>query len=554
MGKKITKLTAAQEKALPECREMWRAYGLSTERADRAKAEAAQVRPPALRVRVDGLIVDNFAGGGGASTGLEEATGRSPDYAINHDAEALALHAANHPKTKHLREDVWDVDPAALCAGRPVALAWFSPDCTYHSRARGGKPFRERDKAKRRRGLAWVVTRWAKAVRPRLIVCENVKEFEDWGPLRDDGTPDPARAGFTFRRWVARMENLGYRVSWRILRACDYGAPTSRARLFIIASLDDEPAWPQATHGAGTGVPYRTAAECIDWTIPCPSIFDRSRPLADATLRRIARGIQRYVIGAAQPFIVPVKTWGGGGNDPRSLDEPMRTITRSKRGEFALVAPSLIQTGYGERRGQEPRALDIGRPLGTVVGGGAKHALVAAFLARHYGGHENDGAQLTIPLHTITTQDHHALVASHLIKFQQNSVGQDPREPLHTVMAGATRFAEVRAFLMAYYGTDQAAQLRLPMPTATTRDRFALVTVQGQEYVIADIGMRMLSPRELYNAQGFPASYVIDPEFNGKPLTKTAQIACCGNSVPPPFSRAIAAANLRAPERRTEAA
>lgn len=517
-------------------------------------------RPPELRVSLEGLIVDNFAGGGGASTGIEWALGRSPDFAINHDKYALAMHEANHPNTMHLQEDVWDVDPARLCAGRPVSLAWFSPDCTFHSRARGGKPFRDRDRAKRRRGLAWVVTRWARAVRPRVICLENVPEFEEWGPLLDDGMPDPDRRGFTYRRWRAQLENLGYVVESAPLVACDYGAPTSRRRLFVIARCDGRPiVWPEPTHGPGR-LPYRTAAECIDWSVPCPSIFTRKRPLAAATLRRIARGIRRYVIDSASPFIIPMTH----PRDARihAIGEPFRTITGAHRGELALVAPALIQTSYGEREGQAPRALDIQAPLGTIVAGGVKHSLVAAFLARHYGGHENDGADFRKPISTITMRDHHSVVSSHLVKFYGTSTQGIPlTDPMPTITAngrGGGHLAEVRAFLMAYYGTDQDAQLRQPMPTVTTRDRFALVTVHGQDYVIADIGMRMLEARELFNGQSFNPDYIIDPVVElrrGKKLVldrlpKTRQIMCVGNSVPPRQAMAIVQAQFADEEMR----
>lgn len=555
------------------------------------------MRPPVLRLHQEEFVVDNFAGGGGASTGLEWAIGRSPDIAINHDPEALAMHEANHPHTRHYCESVWTVDPIEVCGGRPVGLAWFSPDCTFHSKARGAKPFRDRDAAKRRRGLAWIVVRWAKAVRPRIIALENVEEFEDWGPLLDDGLPDPLRRGFTFRRWKKQLENMGYVVESRQLKACDYGAPTSRKRLFVVARCDGQPiTWPQPTHGPGRARPFRTAAECIDWTIPCPSIFDRARPLAENTMRRIARGVRRYVLESAEPFIVPVKTWGGGGNEPRSLHEPMRTITASKRGEFALVtpfvartdmhksnagcvyptedplrtittggsfaivAPTLIQTGYGERPGQAPRSLDLHAPLGTIVAGGAKHALVAAFLAKHYGGEHpsgepkgGPGVPLTGPLGTVTTQDHHHLVTSHLLQLngsleQRQISGQDLRRPFNTVTAGGQHFAEVRAFLLKYFGTDQDPRLEEPLHTITTRHRFGLVTVYGVDYVIVDIGMRMLTPRELFLAQGFRDTYVIDPFVTrgelSQRLTKTAQVRMCGNSVPPHMSAAIAGANF----------
>lgn len=458
-----------------------------------------------LQLAPDELIVDNFAGGGGASTGIKMATGRDPDIGINHDRPALAMFKANHPTTRVLCEDVRDVSPRFVCAGRRVGLGWFSPDCTFFSKARGSKPFRDRNRARRRRGLAGVVLRWAAEVRPRVIIVENVEEFQHWGPLGEDGEPDPERRGQSFRRWRSRLENLGYKVELRSLRACDYGAPTSRRRLFIIARCDGQPIiWPEPTHGPGRPSPWRTAAECIDWMIPVPSIFDRARPLAEATLRRIARGIRRHVLEAERPFIVP---------------------------QLGAV-PTLIQTGWGERPGQAPRVPGLDKPLGTIVADGQKHALVAAFLAKHYGGGPNGvqtpGQQMGLPLGTITTQDHHALVTSRLAPAG----------------ASAARAAQVRAFILAYYGTDQDAQIALPLPTITTRDRFALVTIAGQDYAIVDVGMRMLWPRELFNAQGFPPDYVIDPEIDGRPLPKTAQVEKVGNSVSPYMAAALVSAQF----------
>lgn len=439
------------------------------------------------------MIVDNFAGGGGASTGIELALGVSPDIAVNHDPEALTMHAANHPATQHLCGDVWDVDPVAVCKGQPVDLAWFSPDCTHHSKAKGSKP-----RNAKRRGLAWVVVRWARAVRPRVIALENVEEFADWGPLDNDGMPNKDKMGFTFRRWVGTLRAAGYVVEWKELRACDYGAPTTRKRLFVVARCDGLPiVWPRPTHGPGTGKPWRTAAECIDWTIPTPSIFGRKKPLADKTLARIARGIRKFVLESSRPFIVPTP--------------------------HGLTAPTMVQTGYGERDGQAPRILDLAQPLGTVVAGGAKHALVSAFIAKHFGGAGTPGSSLTLPLGTVTTQDHNALVTA--------SLGHDRR-------------AEVRAFLTAFYGTSTGQPAQMPLGTVTTHDRFGLVTVEGHAYEIVDIGMRMLSPRELFRAQGFPDSYIIDPKHDGKPLTQTAQIRMCGNSVCPPIAAAIVRANV----------
>jgi len=540
-------------------------------------------RPPAIRIHSDDLIIDNFAGGGGASLGIEWALGRSPDIAVNHDPEAIAMHAANHPGTRHHCESVWDVDPIKVCGKRRVALAWFSPDCKHFSKAKGGKPV-----DKKIRGLAWVVIKWAKAVKPRVIVLENVEEFQDWGPLLEDGRPCPERRGFTFRRWQKQLANLGYEVETRELRACDFGAPTIRKRLFVIARCDGQPiVWPERSHGQGLD-PYHTAAECIEWSVPCPSIFERKKPLAENTLRRIARGIRRYVIESPNPFIVrcahgeKTKEGRARGRGEHPLSEPLPTQTASP--DFALVtpilataahskttgrapnawtveeplrttssvndkmlvAPTLINTRNGEREGQLPRVRDIEDPMPTVTGLGSQGALVEAFLARHYGGHENDGSALQIPIPTITAKDHHALVSSHLVKLKGTARdGQPVTEPLHTVQAGGLHYGEVRAFLLAYYGTEQQKpRLALPLPTITSRDRFGLVTVHGQDYLIADIGMRMLSPRELFRAQGFPDSYVIDPIVKGKPLSKTAQVKMVGNSVCPPIAAAIVRAQF----------
>jgi DNA (cytosine-5)-methyltransferase 1 len=504
-------------------------------------------------------IVVLFAGGGGSCTGIAQALGRPIDVAVNHSPAAIAMHTANHPSTTHHCESVWTVDPKTAVGGGKVGLLWASPDCKHFSRAKGGKP-----REKSVRSLAHVVVEWARDVQPRIIMLENVREFEGWGPLDSDDMPIKARTGETFREWVGRLELLGYRVEWRTLVAADYGAPTTRERLYLIARCDGLPiVWPEPTHGAGRALPWRTAAECIDWTIPCPSIFERAKPLAEATLRRIARGIQRYVIAAARPFIVPLCHTTSG---PRahSGDAPLPTITTAKGGEFAvcapyiatmrgtapdqiaasahqlteplrtisaggihhaLVAPALIQTSYGEREGQAPRVLDLHKPLGTVVAGGQKHGLVAAFLARHYGGNENDGAALTRPMHTVTCQDHHALVTAPLV------APGDHRD-------------EVRAFLVKYYGTSSAASLREPLDTVTTRDRFGLVTIDGCDYAIADIGMRMLQPHELFAAQGFPPDYQLDVDLAGKRLTKTQLIELVGNSVCPPVARALVEANV----------
>ncbi len=433
------------------------------------------------------LIVDLFAGGGGASTGIELATGRYVDIAVNHDPKAVAMHETNHPQTRHFCEDVFEVDPVAVTKGKPVGLLWASPDCKHFSKAKGGKPV-----SKKIRSLAWVVVKWARLVRPRVICLENVEEFQTWGPLEGD-LPDPARKGETFRRWVAELEKLGYDVQYKELRACDYGAPTIRKRLFLVARCDGLPiVFPQPTHGKGLK-PYKTAAEIIDWSIPCPSIFGRAKPLSDNTLRRIANGIVRFVINVQKPFIVKD------------------------------CAKLLIQMGYGDNEGR--RVLDLNKPLGTVTSGGNKFALVSAFLAKHYSGVV--GTRVNNPVGTITTVDHHSLVTVGMSDVPTN------------------RTEEVRAFLINYYGTGTSAAVNEPLNTCTGHVHSGLVAVRigGKEYAIADIGLRMLQPHELYAAQGFPSGYVFDRSGSGAPLSKEAQIRMCGNSVCPPVAAALVKAN-----------
>jgi len=568
-----------------------------------------------------GLIVDNFAGGGGASTGIEAAIGRSVDIAINHDPEAIAMHKANHPNTRHYCQDVWEVDPVEATRGddgRPqlVRLAWFSPDCKHFSKAKGGKP-----REKKIRDLAWVVHRWVEALRPYdahpvVIMLENVEEFRTWGPLLDDGKPCPARKGETFAEWCQQLRDHGYAVQWRELKACDYGAPTSRKRLFLIARRDGEPiVWPEPTHGPLRSHRYRTAADIIDWSLPCPSIFERARPLKDATCRRIATGIMRYVINCQRPFILPITHTGG--ERVHSIDEPLRTITTAQRGELALISPhvstmrnsgkpttaagepmhtivadgahktlvsaalvgvggrrgqsapadverpyptitakadgaiasaTLIQTGYGEREGQQPRVPGLGKPLGTIVAGGGKHALVAAFMAQHNAGNTPRPKRMDEPVSTITGRGtQQQLVTSNLIKLQNNQDAKPVDAPIDTVLAGGQHYAEVRAFLIKYYGNERDGHTLFgPLGTVTTRDRFGVVTVtiDGVDYAISDIGMRMLTAPELFAAQGFPSDYTIDFDFNGKPLTKTAAVRMVGNSVCPPLPSALVRANL----------
>lgn len=525
------------------------------------------------------LVVDIFAGAGGASCGIRAALGREIDHALNHDPQAVEVHTANHPGTEHHCADAVEAVPLEITGGRPVGLAWFSPDCTHHSRAKGGKP---RDK--NIRALAWVVVRWAREVRPRVIMLENVPEFEEWGPLREDGRPCRDRRGSTFRAWADALRELGYAVEWRVLCAADYGAPTIRRRLFLIARCDGEPVrWPDPTHAprdrAGMlGLrPWVAAAECIDWSLPVHSIFlspeearaaGVRRPLAEATLRRIAVGLRRFVIEAGRPFIVQTGHQTGDGGKVRDPGDPLSTVVT--KNEHCVVAPTLAQTGYGERDGQSPRAPDLDRPLGTIVGGGCKHALVAAFLAKHYGGVYGHG--LDRPVGTVTATDHHGPVAAHLVKLRGMGGWKDPTLPLDTVCAQAPTFgvaasfleqmhgtgrgvdmggpcptvtaggnhlAAVSAFLVKYYGAATAQDLRDPLGTATARARFGLVLVDGVPHRIVDIGMRMLQPHELLRAQF--GSHAEGYRLLG---SKARQIHAIGNSVPPQVAEALVRANL----------
>ncbi|WP_407255660.1 DNA cytosine methyltransferase [Klebsiella quasipneumoniae] len=601
------------------------------------------------------LIVDNFAGGGGASTGIEMAIGRSVDIAINHDKNAVDMHRTNHPDTLHYCENVFDVDPVAATGGKAVGFAWFSPDCTHHSKARGSKPVKREI-----RGLAWVSVRWGLDVRPRVMALENVEEFKTWGPLLScEMRPDPERSGETFRAFVGMLSTgisedhpalfecceflgispdskqakrliagLGYKVEYRELRASDYGAPTIRKRLFMLMRCDDKPiVWPEASHGdpksaavmTGKLAPWRTAAECIDWSIPAPSIFDRKKPLAVNTLKRIARGIQRFVVDSDNPFIVkcnhtttrgkydcfrgqgwysPIQTItkthgyalavptlapfmaGNGGSqyqaNPRPLNKPVHTILKQSRacvvapviarqfgasighradepsatitagggGKSQLVTATLIQMGYGERVGQSPRVLNLGKPLGTVTAGGNKFAVTTAFLAKHYGGnYTGPGVALDEPAHSVTTVDHHALVTSHLVKLRGTCRdGQRTDEPMPTITAGGQHVGEVSALLAANdYDERRADQVKAFLNSFGVSE---LVTIKGIVYRIVDIGMRMLQPHELYRAQGFPEWYIIDRDYRGVKYSKDKQVARCGNAVPPPFAEALVRANL----------
>lgn len=645
------------------------------------------------------IIVDNFAGGGGASTGIELAIGRSVDIAINHDPNAVAMHTTNHPDTLHYCESVYEVRPKIATAGRPVGLAWFSPDCRHFSKAKGAKPVE-----KAIRGLAWIVIRWALDVSPRVMMLENVEEFKTWGPLLvGEMRPDPERAGETFEAFIGMLSTgvpadhpalmecceflqlspdseqvqqlvtgLGYDVDYRELRACDYGAPTIRKRFFMVMRRDGQPIiWPEVTHGdpkspavqAGKLAPWRTAAECIDWSISAPSIFERKKPLAENTLKRIARGIQRFVLDNPAPFIVkcnhtttkgkydyfrgqalaeplqtitkthgyaiavphltkfrtgatgqpvnePVPTVtagtsrrpGGNGHalglveaalapfvagaggpkysaKPRSMespmhtlcntnhacviapviarqfgssighraDEPSATITAGGGGKSQLVVPTMIQMGYGERPGQEPRVLQLDNPLGTVTAGGNKFATVSAFLAKHYGGnYTGPGVGLDEPMHSVTTVDHHAAVTSHLVKLRGTCRdGQRTDAPMPTITAGGTHVGEVKTLLAVdAYDEKRAEEALKFLREYCGPDSSGLVTIDGVVYRIVDIGMRMLQPHELYRAQGFPEWYIINRDYRGVKYAKDKQVARCGNAVPPPFAEALVRANL----------
>lgn len=568
------------------------------------------------------INVDLFAGGGGASTGIEMGLGRPVHIAINHNPAAISMHQANHPGALHLQTDVWAVDPVEVLAGRHIGWFHASPDCTHHSQAAGGQP-----RKKEIRDLSWVVVKWAGIAQPRIISLENVKQIRQWGPLiakrckqtgrvmRLDGSvampgervprgeqflvPDPKRKGTTWAKFQACLTALGYVVEHRIIKACDYGAPTSRERLFMVARRDGHTiAWPEPTHAAKPAkgqLPYRTAAECIDFSLPSQSIFERKKPLADATMRRIAKGIQREVLQKAKPFIVPVTHQGA--DRLHSVDDPFRTITAASRGELALAAASLVSVGYGERAGQAPRVPGMGKPLGTVVAGGIKHAAATAFLAQANGGFNvTHSKALPEPMTTVTnTGSQQQLVTANLVHMRGNCDARDVEDPLHTISAGGQHHALATAFLSRQFGASIGQGLDTPAPvitaggggksalvelqlspdveegalrcaaflmkyhgigeniigmgdpvsTVTTKDRLALVTVWigGDPYVIVDICLRMLQPHELYAAQGFPANYIITHGHDGRKFTKSEQVHMCGNSVSPPPLAAIAQAN-----------
>ena len=541
------------------------------------------------------LIVDNFAGGGGASTGIELATGYSVDIAINHDPEAIKMHKANHPNTKHYCENVWAVDPVKACKGHPVALAWFSPDCKHFSKAKGGKP-----KDKNIRGLAWVALRWAGLVRPRVIMLENVEEFKTWGPLNRRHHPIKSKQGKTFDKFVQQLTDLGYEVQFKELVAADYGAPTMRKRFFMIARCDSKPiVWPEPTHApadsddvkAGLLKPYVGAYTQLDFSLPCPSIFDTSeeikekygiravRPLAPKTMERIARGLKKFVLDNPEPFIVPIGYGERKGQAPRvhDIEKPLPTIVGSGKhylceptlapymgtnttnhpggnckdpihtittgNQHCLISPTLIQyhseTAQGEVRGQT-----IEDPIMTVDGSN-RYGLVTSFIQKYYGGnYQGNGSDIKEPLHTITTLERNAMCAVNLIQMNNHCDGRDVKEPIPTITAGDGHFGEVRAFLIKYYGQGTGQDIKAPLDTVTAQDRFGLVTINGVDYQIVDIGLRMLEPRELYGCQGFPDDYIIDHDYTGKTYPRSEQVRRCGNAVCPPIPAALVKANL----------
>lgn len=561
------------------------------------------------------MIIDNFAGGGGASTGIELATGRAVDAAINHDPDAILMHQTNHPQTRHYCESVWDVNPWEVTRGRPVGLAWFSPDCKHFSKAKGSKPV-----DRNIRGLAWIVLKWAGTVKPRVIILENVEEFQTWGPVRK-GKPVKSRRGETFRKWKEQLQALGYEIDHRELVAADYGAPTIRKRFFLIARCDGKPIiWPERTHAPkdseevknGKCKPWRGAAEIIDWTIPCPSIFDTTdeikekygiraiRPLAVNTQKRIARGIEKFVLQNKEPFIVPIGYGERKGQAPRvhdikepvstvvssgkqylcqpelspfivqvnhkgeqfrgqELKEPIPTITGKhgyglatpvmtaiavSKAEQCLAMPSLIQ--YHTEQSERVRGQGMDEPIMTLDAAN-RYGLSVAYLAEYF----QNGRPLDVnsPLHTSTTKDRECVVETFISKFYKTGIGQKPDEPLHTVTTSAGHFGIVtvkmnRSEMNLHHWNEVRELLNAYCGYAIAEDEILLLDVNGTLYFISDIGLRMLTPRELYAANGFPPDYIIDHDYTGKAYGKTKQVARCGNAVPPPFAEALVRANL----------
>ena len=544
---------------------------------------------------LDEIIVDNFAGGGGASTGMELATGRVVDIAINHDPDAILMHRTNHPHTTHYQASVWDVDPMEVCRGRPVGLAWFSPDCKHFSKAKGGKPV-----DKNIRGLAWIVLRWAGTVRPRVIILENVEEFQTWGPVRK-GKPVKKLTGQTFRKWLDQLRNLGYDVEWRELVAADYGAPTTRKRFFLIARCDGRPiVWPTPTHApedspevkAGLRKPWRSAAEIIDWSLPTPSIFDTKesirekynlaaqRPLRPNTMARVARGVDKFVIKTASPFLVVVNHSGEfRGQDPgeplqtvtakhgygvaspvlapwtvtnttnstgHPASEPVDTARTGGGGGQMFLSASLVQ--YHTEQGERVRGQGLDAPLLTVDASN-RYGLSTVCLEKYYGTATGQGAGE--PLHTITAKDREGVVAAHMVKLKGTNLGGPVSEPVQTITAGGGHFGVVTTMIAPVSpGADLKnwPKIRELLNTycgyGLKEDEVILFQITGGLYFMADIGLRMLTPRELYRANGFPDDYIIDRDYTGKEYGKAKQVARCGNAVPPPFATALVRANL----------
>lgn len=574
----------------------------------------------------DEIIVDNFAGGGGASTGIELAAGRPVAIAINHDPDAILLHKTNHPYTEHLQASVWDVDPVAVSRGRPVGLAWFSPDCKHFSKAKGAALV-----DRNIRGLAWIVLRWAALVRPRVIMLENVEEFQTWGPVRK-GKPVKSKAGQTFRKWKQQLSDLGYTIDHRELVAADYGAPTTRKRFVLVARCDGKPIrWPERTHAprdneevkSGKLLPWRSAAEIIDWTIPGYSIFESKqeimerygvkvvRPLAENTMRRVIRGVDKFTIRSGNPFLVECNHSGGGHiadvegaistitqkftggvcdsllapvtvtNTSNSVgapaDQPVHTITTG--GNQILASASLMsigQTGGGDRirdirdpaptavskqetckvaasliqyhteQTENVRAAGLGAPINTVDASN-RYGLTCANLVEYYG----NGVPLDIsdPMHTVTAHDREALTAAHIVEFKGQDIGQSVTAPLRTITSSAGEFARCFAVLVKSGGSfghwpEIRELLNRHCGYALSEDDVILLLIGGVYYYIADITLRMLTPRELYNAMGFPPDYIIDHDYMGNAYGKTKQVARCGNAVCPPLAEAMVRANL----------
>lgn len=587
---------------------------------------------PQTQVRLDDIYIDSFAGGGGASTGIELATGQPITIAINHDESAIMMHKRNHPQTKHYKEDVWLVDPVEATQGRHVRLAWFSPDCKHFSRAKGAALV-----DKRIRGLAWIVLRWAGLVKPDVIMLENVPEFVTWCPVRK-GKPVKKKRGETYQKWLKQLTALGYVVESRVLCAADYGAPTIRTRFCLVARCDGEPiVFPKQTHAKadseevkqGRLKPWRAAAEIIDWGLPCYSIFESKeqikakygarvvRPLRPNTQRRIAKGLDKFVLKSDKPFIVPYIVSNNQNNVPHSIEEPLPTITTGNRnlllnptvapfiaqqkynnapqdvqqplstvtsvGAHELITPSLIQY-HTEQNGEDVRGQGMDEPLRTVDAsnryglsamhltqyfGGEGHyhsveeplatitamereGVTAAYLSEWYG-NARDALPVNQPLATITAKDREALTVAHIAHFKGKDKGQSPSEPLMTVTACDGQFAEVTTTVIKYdpatnpdlsFWPDIRTLLNEHCGYHLADDELLLMNIGNAKYYLADIGLRMLSPRELYDAMGFPHDYIIDTDINGNPIKRADQVARCGNAVCPPLARAMVQANL----------